>query len=143
MPLTEDERSAYELLVSLTPGDLEQPLDAIPKVLTFLDTKLAPLIAKLDEMASKRDAEARQRLIQHLHDDDRITIEEATRFVDEKHPYEMENGPCRACDGRGHIWESACMGVKHRNCSKCHGRNSGSRMRLRLPWAAHGPVIPF
>jgi hypothetical protein len=99
------------------------------------------LMALIDRMHEKSEAEARASLIQMLVRQDHISLEEATRYVDTKPmpAFEHEFGPCRACDGRGSAFEPGCIGGRWKRCDACRGR--GKRKRLRLPWAPEGELV--
>lgn len=143
MPLTDDERLAYDLLSSMTAEDLAAPLEALPKVLSAFQKARAPLEGKLQEMTAAKDKRDRAQLIQMLISSESLSMEEATRFVEEKSPYNMEVGPCRKCEGKGWILIPRCMGSSSEDCPKCDRRRSSVRLRIQLPWAPHGGIIPL
>ncbi len=143
MPLTDEEKMAYDLLLSLTPEDLTKPLEGLTKVLPIFEAVKAPIVRQVTALNEKREAEQRAVLIAQLCRTERISHEDAVRVVDalKEHPLEHEIGPCRACDGTGSQFHPGCIGGSYKKCPKCHDRNSRRQLRIRLFWDPNGDPV--
>ena len=128
--MKEAERDALRARVQAQPADTRGEL-------------ARTLMAEIDRLYAEKDERDRTSLIGSLVHGEHITYEEAVRYVDTKPlpKLEMEMGPCRACGGCGISSDPVCMGGRWTRCESCSGDRT--RMRLRLPWAPHGEVVPL
>lgn len=126
--MNQDERDALRARVDAEPDDDRGRL-------------ARTLMAEVDRLNESINRRARADLLNSLVTGHHLSLENANRYIDTRPmpTFQMEKGPCRACDGHGSRFEPGCIGGRHTSCKRCHGR--GSTTRLRLPWAPVGEPI--
>ena len=128
MGMTPDERDALRARVDAEPADGRGLLSSV-------------LMAEIDRFCAENERKSRSVLIDALMHTWHISPEDAVRYVDMRPlpTFQLEQGTCRTCDGKGGSFVTGCMDGRWERCAECLGGRKA--VRLRLPWAPDGELV--